>query len=158
MTTAIVIGVGNEFRRDDAVGLAVVTQLCAMDLGSVDLAPTDGEPTRLIELWSGASIAVVVDAVRVTPATPGRIHRISAQHPSASTRGIANTHGIGLGDAVSLARALDLMPQRLFLYAIEVADTDFGIGMSAEVAAAVPTVAAEVAELLEMALRPEDVA
>ena len=34
------------------------------------LALTDGEPTRLIEAWTGAALAVVVDAVR--PSRPGR--------------------------------------------------------------------------------------
>ena len=158
MNTAVVIGVGNEFRRDDAIGPAVIEQLRNMCLPGIGLATCDGEPTRLIELWSGAETAVVVDAVRIEPASPGRIHRISGQHPAASTRGIANTHGIGLGDAVCLARAIDQMPGRLLLYAVEVADTDFGIGMCPGVTAAAAIVAGEIADLLDKTLSPEDVA
>ncbi|MGH3405779.1 MAG: hypothetical protein ACRDRJ_25285, partial [Streptosporangiaceae bacterium] len=37
----------------------------------VELVVTDGEPTRLIEAWTGAALAVVVDAVRVQPPRPG---------------------------------------------------------------------------------------
>ena len=30
----------------------------------VDLIITDGEPTRLVEAWTGAALAIVVNAVR----------------------------------------------------------------------------------------------
>ena len=123
----------------------------------VAFATCDGEPTRLIELWSGADTAVVVGAVSAAPTACRRIRRISAQHPAATAQGIANTHGVGLGHAVTLGRALDLMPRKLLLYAVEVADTHDGIGMSADVAAVVPDVVREVAALLEASLAPEDV-
>ena len=42
----------------------------------VELLVSDGEPARLIEAWSGADLAVVVDAVRADPARPGRLHRL----------------------------------------------------------------------------------
>jgi hydrogenase maturation protease len=158
MNTVIVIGVGNEFRHDDAFGPAVLEYLRAKNLPGVEYATSDGEPSRLIELWSGASTAVVVDAVRVPSPRPGRIHRISAEHPAASPAGLANTHGIALGDAVALARVLDQLPLRLLLLAVEAADTDFGVGLSAGVAAAVPVVADEIADLLGTSLTPEDAA
>ena len=66
-------------------------------------------------------------------------------------------HGIALGDAVALARALDQLPQRLLLYAVEVVNTDFGIGLSAEVAPVVRIVADEIADLLGTFLTSEDV-
>jgi hydrogenase maturation protease len=158
MNTVIVIGVGNEFRCDDAVGLEVVRRLGAMDLPRVELAECDGEPTGLIDLWASADTAVVVDAVCVQRSCPGRVHRLSAHHPSATPSGIANTHGIGLGDAVALAHALDQLPQRLLLYAVEVEDTGFGTGLSPGVAAAVPVVAEEIGQLLINHLTAEDVA
>lgn len=158
MTKVIVIGVGNEFRHDDAFGPAVVERLQAKDLPGVEYATCDGEPTRLIELWAGASTAVVVDAVRVHSPSPGRIHRMSAQDPAASPSGLASTHGIGLGDAVALAEALDQLPRRLLLLAVEVLDTDFGVGLSADVAATVPVVADEIAELLGKSPAAEGVA
>lgn len=157
MSRVIVVGVGNEFRRDDGFGPAVVELLSTRDLPGVECVTCDGEPTRLIDLWSTASTAVIVDAVRVSAPTPGRIHRISAQHPAAARSGLANTHGIALGDAVALARALDQLPQRLLLYAVEVVNTDFGIGLSADVAPVVRIVADEIADLLGTFLTSEDV-
>ena len=144
----IVIGVGNEYRRDDALGPTVVDHLRRMELIGIEYRECDGEPTRLIELWDGADVAVVVDAVRADPARPGRVHRLSANHPAATAAAATSSHGVGLGDAVALARALDRMPPRLLLYAVEVADTEFGLGLSPDVATAARLVADEIALLL----------
>ena len=42
----------------------------------MQLLVCDGEPTRMIEAWACASLAVVVDAVLASPPVPGRLHRI----------------------------------------------------------------------------------
>jgi hydrogenase maturation protease len=129
----VVIGVGNEFRRDDGAGPAVVRRLRDLVPSGVGLVITDGEPTRLIDAWTGAAMAVVVDAVRVfgpQPPHPGRVHRF--------------VHGFGLDDAIGLAVVLDRMPGRLIVHAIEAADLTQGTGLTPPVAAAVGIVAAAV--------------
>jgi hydrogenase maturation protease len=159
----MVIGIGNIYRRDDALGPTVVELLRARGLAGVTYAESDGEPIQLIELWQDASFAVVIDAVRAASARPGaasprpgaasprpgRVHRLSALHPSAGAS--ASSHGVDLGDAIALARALDRLPPRLLVYAVEVAETGFGVGLSPEVAAAAHEVAEEIADLLTSA-------
>ena len=56
----IVIGIGNEYRRDDGAGLAAVTSLRDRVPPGVELVLTDGEPTRLIEAWTGAVLAIAL--------------------------------------------------------------------------------------------------
>ncbi|MFF5264713.1 hydrogenase maturation protease [Actinomadura viridis] len=110
---------------------------------------TDGEPARLIELWAGAALAVVVDAVRTDPPRPGRVHEQALE--AVGRDGLdppASSHALGLEHAVELGTALDRMPGRLRVYAIEGADFDFGVGLTPEVEAAVATVAARVEALL----------
>lgn len=143
----ILIGVGNEYRRDDALGPAVVELVRKEMPAGVDFAECDGEPSRLMELWDGADLAVVVDAVRTDPARPGKVHRMSAHHPSAAAAGATSSHGFDLGEAVALARTLDRMPRRLLLYAVEVADTGHGVGMSPDVVAAARLIADEITSL-----------
>jgi hydrogenase maturation protease len=140
----VVIGVGNEFRRDDGAGPAVVGQLRDLVPPGVDLVVTDGEPTRLIEAWTGAALAVVVDAVRAQPPQPGMIHRFVVDRPGTGTERAASSHGLGLDDAISLAVALDRMPGRLIVHAIEAADLTQGTGLTPAVAAAVGVVASAV--------------
>ena len=147
-TRAIVIGVGNPYRRDDGFGPAVLAMLRRSCLSDVDLVECDGEPSRLIDLWDGAALAVVVDAVRALPAHPGRLHRLSAHHPAVARTAGASSHGAGLGEAVDLARALDRLPRQLLLYAVEADDVGFGVGLTPAVAHAAHAVAAEIAELV----------
>ena len=140
----VVIGVGNEYRRDDGAGLAVMARLHDQVPPGVELVRTDGEPTRLIEAWTGAALAIVVDAVRADPPRPGRAHRFVLDRPLAGASRTASSHGFGLDDAIRLALALDRMPGRLIVHAIEAADLTQGIGLTSQVAAAVDEVASAV--------------
>ncbi|MCX2951490.1 hydrogenase maturation protease [Lentzea sp. NEAU-D7] len=128
--SAVVIGVGNEFRRDDGVGPAVARAVAA---SGVHAEISDGDPVRLMEAWDGADVVVIVDAVRCTPAVPGRWHRTTLPH----TIPAASSHGLGVPEAVELAEALDRRPEHLVIYAVEVADVGFGTGLTPAVAAAV---------------------
>ncbi|MEE1769126.1 hydrogenase maturation protease [Streptomyces sp. JV185] len=150
-----IIGVGNDFRHDDGVGWAVVARLAERAEGrplpsGTALFVCDGDPARLITLWEGAGLAIVVDAAHAHPGHPGRLHRLEldgGQLPRASSA--ASSHGLGLGDAVQLARELDRLPGQLVVYAVEGADSSLGRGLSARVAAVVAPLADRIAEEIE---------
>jgi hydrogenase maturation protease len=141
---SVVIGVGNEFRRDDGAGPAVVARLRGRLPEGAELLVSDGEPARMIEAWEGASVAVVVDAVRAEPAVPGRLHRLVLERGGASPAGPVSSHGLGLHDAIGLALALDRMPGRLIVHAVEAADLSQGTGLTPAVAAVIDALAAAV--------------
>jgi hydrogenase maturation protease len=138
---AVVIGVGNEFRRDDGAGPAVVARLRGHLPDDVRLLVSDGEPARLIEAWAGASLAVIVDAVRAEPVVPGRLHRLVLHRADAAVARPASSHGLGLDCAVGLAQALDRMPGMLILHAVEAADVGHGTGLTPAVAASIDALA-----------------
>ena len=140
----VVIGVGNEFRRDDGAGPAVVRTLRGRVPPGVELVITDGEPARLVEAWTGAALAIVVDAVLAQPPRPGTVHRFVVDRPRPGTMRSASSHGLGLDDAVGLALALGRMPGRLIVHAIEAADLAQGTGLTPPVAAAVDAVASTI--------------
>jgi hydrogenase maturation protease len=146
---AVVIGVGNEFRRDDGAGPAVVARLRGQLPDDVCLLVSDGEPTRLIEAWAGAPLAVIVDAVRAEPAVPGRLHRLVLHRAGAAVGRPASSHGLGLDCAIGLAQALDRMPGMLILHAVEAADVGQGPGLTPAVAAIIDTLAAAVRDDLD---------
>ncbi|WP_206797013.1 hydrogenase maturation protease [Amycolatopsis sp. MtRt-6] len=139
MSRAVVIGVGNEYRHDDGVGLAVLAELDANPIPGVVTVLCDGEPAALLEAWTGAELAVVVDAVLCEPSTPGRIWR-STVDGLPSSRGTASSHALGIPDAVRLGAALGRVPDELVVYAIEAAELDLGVGLTPAVQAAVPEV------------------
>ncbi|MEU5893656.1 hydrogenase maturation protease [Streptomyces sp. NPDC047461] len=147
-----VIGVGNEFRRDDGVGWAVLARLRERPpAAGTRLATCDGDPGRLIGLWEGARLAVVVDAAHAHPGTPGRVHRLELDAGLLPQPQTTSSHGLGLGEAVELARVLGRLPDRLVIYAVEGAESTLGTGLSPAVANAVePLVAAVEAEIAGM--------
>ncbi len=142
----VVIGVGNEFRRDDGVGPWVLDALRPSVPARVRLVASDGEPVRLIEEWAGADLAVVVDAVLAgDPGAPGRTHRlVIGQAAGGQPASAVSSHGLGVGEAVGLAEALGMLPRRLVLHAVEVSDCGYGVGLTPAVAAAARRLAAAV--------------
>lgn len=150
----VVIGVGNEYRRDDGFGPAVVAKLAERRgadpvLASVELVTSDGEPTRLLDLWTGADLAVVVDAVRDGGDHGGhRYELVLDEVAGLAGERSAGSHGIGLGSTVELGRALGRLPRRLVVLAVGAGDFGFGAGLTPEVAAAVEPVADRVRELV----------
>ncbi|MEV5607569.1 hydrogenase maturation protease [Streptomyces sp. NPDC052225] len=148
-THIAVIGVGNAFRRDDGVGHAVVAALQQrarqrpLPPGTV-LTACDGDPARLIALWADAELAVVVDAAHAHPAHPGRVHRLELDAEHLERPPTTSSHGLGLGEAVELARVLGRLPRRLVVYAVETAETTLGDELSATVSAVVDPLSADV--------------
>ena len=136
MSTAAVIGIGNEYRRDDGVGPALVAALAHHELAGVRLAVSDGEPSRLLADWEDVDFVIVVDAVLCEPSHPGRIHRTRVEELRPHTG--ASSHGLGIPEAVALARVLDRLPGRMLVYAVEAADVSLGTGLSPDVTAALP--------------------
>ncbi|KUF12894.1 hydrogenase maturation protease [Streptomyces silvensis] len=150
-THIAIIGVGNEYRHDDAVGLIVVERLREraaerpLPPGTA-LAACDGDPGRLISLWEGADLVLVVDAAHARPAEPGRVHRVELDSARLARAPSSSSHGLGLGEAVELSRVLGRLPDRLVVYAVEGADNSVGTGLSHTVARAVTPVVASIEE------------
>jgi len=124
------IGIGNRFRRDDAAGLEVVRRLRLAHPPGVILIEQEGEPASLIESWSTADEALVVDGIS-SGSAPGRLHRFDCTHAGLPAE-IFNpsTHAMGLPEAIELARELDRLPGRLIVYGIEGESFEAGEGLS----------------------------
>ena len=141
----VVIGVGNAFRGDDAVGLAVAERVRAL-APELDVVVCEQEPIQLLDAWAGSDLALLVDAVS-SGAQPGTVHRLDATiEPVPATVFRGSTHAFGVADVVELGRALDRLPKRLLVYGIEGASFSAGDALTAAVAAAVEPLAAELLE------------
>jgi len=133
---AIIIGIGNDFRRDDGVGLAVAQRIAERNLPGVRVLSGISESTAMLDAWSGASRAVVVDAVTGANSDPGRIRRWTG--PDLETSAVVSSHALGLAQTCALGQALARMPNELVVFTVDVVDTNHGIGLTPAVAAAVP--------------------
>ncbi len=133
----LIIGIGNEYRGDDAAGLIVARRLKARLADSVIVLEQSGDGAALIEAWRGAQTVTIIDAT-MSGAAPGTIHRFDATVqpiPAVSFHG--STHAFSLAEAIELACALCQLPSRLVVYGIEGKNFAAGVGLSAEVETAV---------------------
>ncbi|WP_019594566.1 hydrogenase maturation protease [Thioalkalivibrio sp. ALM2T] len=147
----LVIGIGNPWRGDDGVGHAVVAALAGTP--GLTTAACSGEPAELMELWQGHDPVILVDAI-VTGAAPGTLHRLDARDPL--PRGARySSHGIGLAEAVELARALDAFPPTLIVHGIEPAHLEDGTGLSPQAIDAIPKSARRILDDLTLAMPPD---
>lgn len=142
------IGIGNPLRGDDAAGLLAARAVRERIDGGVEVHELEGEPVDLIEAWQGAAHVLVADAV-ASGGEPGEVHRIdAAAAPLPAKLAGPSTHALGLAEAIELARALDRLPARLVVYAIEAAGFEVGAEPDPQVLAAVERVAAAAEEEL----------
>lgn len=130
----LIIGIGNEYRRDDAVGLVVARALHDKNLDGIEILEMSGEGAALIEAWQDAERVIVIDAV-CSGASPGTIFRFEAYHQPIPTQFFRySTHNFGLAEAIELARSLEQLPKELIVYGIEGKDFSLGEGLSSEIA------------------------
>jgi len=151
MTThphALVIGLGNEYRSDDAVGRAVARKLKANAGEEFCVKEESGEGGALMEAWKDADFVVLVDAVE-SGGLPGTIRRMDARTtviPSELFH--CSSHGFGVSEGIELARALKRFPAHLIVYGIEGRSFALGVGLSPEVEAAADEVVRRVKDEL----------
>ena len=154
-----VIAIGNPYRRDDGAGAAVLARLAELlgdDTAGVRLVELDGESVRIVQAWEGSQTVWIVDAVR-SGRPPGTFHEVDAERLADlddSGRRLGGGHLMGLGEAVDLARALDLLPERLRVLGIEGVDFDHGVGLTDPVRDAVITAAGFLAAEIRPVLEP----
>jgi hydrogenase maturation protease len=133
----LIIGIGNEYRGDDAVGLIVARRLKERLADSAVVIEQSGDGAALMEAWRGAEAVIVIDAV-ASGAAPGAIHRFNANtRPIPKNAFRCSTHAFGVAEAIELSRALDEFPRSLVIYGIEGKNFAAGVGLSPEVESAV---------------------
>jgi hydrogenase maturation protease len=144
----LVIGVGNEHRTDDAVGLHVARRLRQLSLENVMVIEESGEGANLLESWKGADTVIIVDAAS-SGAKPGTVHCIDARTQQIPTGLLhRSTHTFSVGDALELGRVMDRFPRHMLVYGIEGEEFEEGVGLSQAVEESVETVAELVLKLV----------
>lgn len=147
----LIVCIGNELVADDGVGWAIyeclrtsplpeLVRVTFLGLGGIDL----------LEEISGEELLIVVDAVQLG-GSPGTIHRLGwDQLPEIQPRPVSG-HGIGLREAIIVGKKLfpERVPKEIFLIGVEGSCFDqLGVGLSEEVARAVPVAVAAILNLL----------
>lgn len=135
--TPVVIGIGNLDRGDDAIGRHVARRLRERCCGSCDIVEARGEASELLELLEGRAAAILIDAC-VSGAPAGAIRELDMSGSRAPDKGAEmSSHGLGLAQAIELARALGVLPTYCIVLTIEAVSFAHGAAMTPDVAVAV---------------------
>jgi hydrogenase maturation protease len=144
VTAAVIVGIGQLAAGDDGVGLVVARELAARGLPVRESA----DASILLVLLEAGHRIVLVDAV-AGGGPPGTVMQLD---PEALVDGPVplSSHGIGVAEAIALARTLygDAAVDRLAVVGIAIErPAAHAVGLSPAVAAAVGAAATLVAQL-----------
>lgn len=133
----LVIGVGNDYGGDDAVGCIVARELKSIEGDKVRVVEESGEGAALLEAWKGADRVILIDAAR-SGGVAGTIYRFDSEsQPIPSRLFCYSTHAFSVAEAIELARAMDQLPRKLVVYGIEGRNFESGVELSMEAKASV---------------------
>lgn len=151
-TSILLIGIGNEYRSDDSLGLVALRNLRAMHLPGVRCVESNGDTTELADLLSQESQAakvILIDAIS-SGAQPGTIHRLDASQGLLPAHlSFSSTHSMGLAEALQLARLFGELPTHLTILGIEGQSFAMGTDLSPAVEQAVDELVALVVREVE---------
>ncbi|MHB1188401.1 hydrogenase maturation protease [Thiobacillus sp.] len=154
MSQVHILGIGSP-SGDDQAGWMVIDALLASDVQhgvGVVIDKLDRPGANLISLFEGADWVILIDAMQ-SSGQPGAIRRFDQQDWPAYSGGLSS-HGFGVLDALTLARALGSLPSRLDLHGIEIGSANPGEQAGDDIEAAAQQLARCIAADLSPWIRP----
>ena len=144
----LVLGLGNEYAGDDAVGVLAVRALRGELAGGADVVESAASGMALLEVFAGYDRAVVVDAIRTGRSPAGTIVEAAlAEFGPATAPSLRRRHPRACRNRQAARHGL---PRRTRVLAVEVAGPlMFGAPLSEPVAAAVAPLARRVLEQVQ---------
>jgi hydrogenase maturation protease len=156
----LIIGMGQDLRGDDAVGLEVVKrwksqnpEIAKKPEVVVEMAPLPG--LSLLSFLECVEAAILVDAVH-SGAVPGRLHILDREDLASFGGDARSAHGWGVAETLMLGQDLygEKMPKEICLLAVEAGSMELGRPLSAAVLAALPAAVLKLQELALQILEP----
>ena len=122
MNSTLILGLGNSLRGDDGAGPAVIAALSQMELPpQVELLDGGTPGLETVLLLQGYERVIIIDAADMGLA-PGEWRRFTpdtAEIKSSENKLTGTLHAAGLAEALVLAAALDVLPERLLIFGIQ---------------------------------------
>ncbi len=152
----LVIGVGNQLMGDDGLGLAALEQLQAdwQWPPGVEFLDGGGWGISLLPAIEDAEEVILVDAIEAHR-EPGELVVLEGDELPRMFDFRISPHHIGIQDVLALLEFRGSRPSQLIAIGLQPARIEWGVGLSPEVAAAVPRLLkAVIARLAHHGVRP----
>lgn len=143
----LVIGCGQEHRRDDQIGLRIAEGIARNSLPAAEVQLCTAPGRDLLDRLDQADLLVLIDAARSGPKLPpGDWTRIDYQRnlEQLPARAAPDTHVMNVESVLRLGQTLGILPGDVWIYAVAIRDAGLGQEISAELEAAAVEVRAAV--------------
>ena len=132
MNRVKIIGVGNEDRHDDGIGIVIARKLKNMVQQEIKVIEARREAVELLDSWKDAEKVIMIDAANGFEKT-GKIYRFHVNNePFPCDFSNYSTHTFSLNQVIELARNLNELPTELVIYGIQGMNFNIGRGLSEE--------------------------
>ena len=145
-----IIGLGNPFMGDDAVGVLVARQLHAYSSAHILILEGGLAGLNLLQDMEGTDTLILIDAVH-SHAKAGTIVRFTLPQDLVKIGKLAwgtsasSTHAFGLAEALTLAHTLEVLPAHVVLFGIELGHIQKGHALSLPASKAMTSVVNRIA-------------
>lgn len=143
MPQILVIGIGNEFRGDDVLGLLVVREIRKTLRAKISCYEHSGDGTSLISLWEKDDVVFLVDAI-YSKSQSTDIYRLNLKEENLPVEWFYSTHAFNLAEAIELARILGQLPREIILYGVRGKNFEIGQEISPNVYQAVEKIVSQI--------------
>jgi len=145
----VIVALGQELRRDDAAGLAIVREWqrtypysAADPEVHIEMAGLAG--LNLLTFLELGDAAILVDCIQAK-APAGTLFMLDESELASFCAASGSAHGWGAADTLALGRSIGAqMPANLTILAIAAGDLSLGEGLSPDVQFALPTAAGQI--------------
>jgi len=115
----LIIGIGNELRGDDGLGLHVARELRKHGMQGTTIIESSGEGADLIQSWTGHDRVMLIDAFS-SGSAPGLLHMFDTSIVSLPAHFFRySSHAFGVAEAIEVARRVQILPNRMHVCGIE---------------------------------------
>ena len=157
----LLVGMGNPYLSDDAVGIRLVRDF-RQRLGRIPNLDVMEECSMggltFLDLLDGFRRLIVVDSIRTKGGIPGRWYRFTAERLR-ETMNISNIHDVNFATALELGHRMGMKipaERETHIFAVEIIDNyTFGEQLTDEIERAYPIYSEEIFDDLGSLLNPE---
>ncbi len=136
----LVIGLGNEYRGDDAVGIEIVRRLADRVMPEVSVVESSGEGTELMRLWEEREVVFLIDAIQAN-GEPGKIYRFTdANIDEFEQCFYCSSHLFSVPQALRMSHELGTIPDQIVIFGVAGRQFNFGDQISDKVEASIEEV------------------
>jgi hydrogenase maturation protease len=131
--STLIVGIGNDFRCDDGIGLDIARRLSGILHDTVEVKMNYGDGAMLMEQWQNYNKVILVDASSLS-GNPGNIscfNLVKEMLPADIKN--HSSHLFSVYEAIETAKVLNKLPPELIIFTIEGKVFKPGVNISEEV-------------------------